>query len=374
MSTTTTPLLITADDALAEDVARLAAVAGCELRRHDGGTAPGDRWRDAALVLLDGPAAAEALVAELPRRPGVVVLTRGGVEPLWRPAFEVGAEALLGLPAEEFRLVELLTDVADGARASPGGGRVLAVLGGAGGAGASTLAAATAVTAARRGDGALLLDCDPAGGGLDLTAGVESASGLRWSGLSVGDGRIPSGALRAALPGRRLGRGRLTVLSCDRSGPANGPTATSVRPVLDAGRRAGDVVVCDLPRTPAEPAAAVLRRADLVVLVVPAEVRGCASAASTAELVREHAAGPVLAVVRGPAPGGLRVEDVERAVGVEVLAVLRTQPALAAAVDRGGLCATRAGSRGPIARATGEVLRVLDELVAGRAVASCTPS
>ncbi|WP_243791155.1 septum site-determining protein Ssd [Saccharopolyspora gloriosae] len=370
---TTTPLLITRDETLAEEVTRLAAVAGCELRRRDGANGVGGHWRDAALILLDGPAAAEALTAGLPRRAGVVLLTRGQAESRWRSAFEVGADVLLDLPAQEFRLVELLTDTVDGERTSATG-RVLAVLGGTGGAGASTLAAATAVAAARGGARSLLLDCDPAGGGLDLTVGVERTSGLRWSGLTISGGRVPSGALHEALPGRRLGAGWLTVLSCDRDGPSEGLTATSVRAVLDAGRRAGETVVCDLPRTPSEPASAVLRRADLTIVVIPAEVRACAAAASTAELVREHSAGPVCGVVRGPAPGGLLVEDIERAVGVDVLSVLRAQPGLASAVDRGGLCATRSGSRGPIVRTAGEILGVLDELAAGRAVASCTPS
>lgn len=370
---TTTPLLFTQDDALAEDVTRLAAVAGCDLRRRGGVNGAGGHWRDAALILLDGPAAAEVLASGFPRRTGVVLLTRGQVESLWRSAFEVGAEALLDLPGQEFRLVDMFTDIVDGVRAS-GAGRVLAVVGGAGGAGASTLAAATAVAAARGGARSLLLDCDPAGGGLDLTVGVERTCGLRWSGLTISGGRVPSGALHEALPGRRLGSGRLTVLSCDRDGPSDGLTATSVRAVLDAGRRAGETVVCDLPRAPSEPASAVLRRADLTIIVVPAEVRACAAAASTAELVREHSAGPVCAVVRGPAPGGLLIEDIERAVGVDVLSVLRAQPGLASAVDRGGLCATRSGSRGPIVRTAGDLLRALDELASGRAVASCTPS
>ncbi|MFR9728948.1 septum site-determining protein Ssd [Saccharopolyspora sp. MS10] len=371
---TTAPLLITRDVALAEDVGRLAAVAGCEVRGHEDAATVGAAWRDAPLVLLDGPATAEVLAAGFPRRRGVAVLTRGEAEPGWRPAFEVGAFALLELPEQEFRLVELFTDAVEGPPEPTGDGRVLAVLGGSGGAGASTLAAAIAAHAARGGAGALLLDCDPAGGGLDLTVGVERTSGLRWSGLTVSGGRIPATALHAALPGRRLGAGRLTVLSCDRDRPGAGLTATSVAAVLDAGRRAGETVICDLPREPSEPAAAVLRRADLAIVVISAEVRACAAAAGVVERLADHAAGPVRAVVRGPAPGGLTVTDVERAVGVDVLAAFRSQPALTAAVDRGGLCGTRSGSRGPIARVSGEVLAALDELGAGRVVASCTPS
>ena len=287
---------------------------------------------------------------------------------LWRTAFELGAELTVELPAHGDVLVDLLAEVVDGGAASgvAGSGRVLAVLGGRGGAGASVLAAATAATAARRGEEVLLLDCDPLGGGLDLALGAESAAGLRWSGLAVSGGRVAAGALQRALPRSELGPGLVSVLSCDREAESSGLTAEAVRAVLDAGRRSGQTVVCDLPRNLPEPAAAALRQADLAIVVVPAEVRACAAAAQVVAGLSGVVPGALFAVVRGPAPAGLRVADVARAVGLDVLTTVRAQPSLAAVLDRGGLCAASRDRRGPLVRATGEILSTLDAAAASQ--------
>nr|WP_249124391.1 septum site-determining protein Ssd [Saccharopolyspora erythraea] len=351
------PLLITCDAELAEDVLRLAAAAGCELDRAPDPLSVGDRWRTAPLVLLDGPAAEAGVANGLPRRPGVLVLARAPGGDLYRAAFHMGAEQEVILPAHEGHLIELLAEAVD--RSAPRSGRVLAVIGGSGGAGASVLATGVAVTAARRGQRSLLLDCDPLGGGLDLAVGAESTDGVRWSGLSVSGGRVAAGALHDALPQRRVGSGSLAVLACDRDGPSSGLTPQAVGAVVDAGRRAGQTVVCDLPRHLSEAALAGLRKADLTLVVVAAEVRACAAAARLVAEIRDRTAGRLRLVVRGPASSGLRVSDVGRAVGVEVLAAVRPQPGLSTALDRGGFCATRAGLRRTVERAASEVLRAL---------------
>lgn len=354
---TTRPLLITQDADLADEVFRLAAVAGREPSRLPEPTAVGGRWRDAPLVLLDATAAMACAGAELPRRRGVLVLCRAPTSELWRAAFEIGAEHVITLPADETQLVEVFAEVGDASAARTG--RVVAVVGGRGGAGASVLATATAAAAAQRGDRSLLLDCDAQGGGLDLAVGAEATSGLRWSGLTVSGGRVAVSALHESLPEHRIGSGRLTVLSCDRDGPSTGLTPEAVRAVIAAGRRAGDTVVCDLPRSLPEAAITALRWADLTVIVVPAEVRACAAAAQLAAVVVDSSSGPVRLVVRGPAPSGLRISDVERAVGLDVVGVLRPQPDLSAVADRRGLCSGRAGMRGPLARTAHDVLAAL---------------
>lgn len=361
------PLLITQDAELADEVLRLAAVAGCEPQLLAEPAAAGPAWRDAPVVLVDEVAAVAGAAAGLPRRRGVLVLCRTSTSELWRAAFEVGAEQVLALPAEEDQLVEVFAEVVDAS--APRTGRVVAVVGGCGGAGASALATVIAAVAAHRGDQALLLDCDARGGGLDLAVGVEATSGLRWSGLTVSGGRLPVSALHESLPEHRIGSGRLTVLSCDRDGPSTGLTPEAVRAVVAAGRRAGDTVVCDLPRSLPEVAIAALRWSDLTVIVVPAQVRSCAAAARLAGELGEVSSGPVRLVVRGPAAGGLRVEDVRCAVGPQVVAVMRPQPDLPAVMDRRGLCTTRSAVRGPVARAAREVLGALDGLeISGAAV------
>ncbi|KKO77617.1 hypothetical protein WU86_11390, partial [Corynebacterium xerosis] len=62
-------------------------------------------------------------------------------------------------------------------------------------------------------------------------------------------------------------------------------------------------------------------RADALAIVVPATVRGLAAAARRASALRRMGGDPV-AVVRWPAPGGVTVDDVCFATGLDVVAEL----------------------------------------------------
>jgi secretion/DNA translocation related CpaE-like protein len=355
------PVMMVAPGELADEVVRLAAAAGCEPERVMDLEGIRKRWATTPLLLLDVQAAVDVANAGLSRRDGVVIVTAGGAgnqnsaapdSQAWRCAVAVGAEHVVELPDAEAWLVGALADAVESPTVP---GRVLAVLGGRGGAGASVFAVAVAVAVVESGRHALLVDCDGLGGGLDLAVGAEGTDGLRWPGLTLGGGRVPAAALHAALPTPRLGHhGGLTVLSCDRDGP--GPDGTAVHTICGAGRRAGETVVCDVPRYPCEPGTAALETADLAVLVVPAEVRACAAAATVIARVRRYGVALQL-VVRGPAPGGLTPGDVSRALDLPLLAAMRPQPGLAGGLDRG---AVPGRSRGPLATAARQVLGVLD--------------
>lgn len=348
--------LIMADEPeLLDALLRLAAAAGVEMQRAADAADARRWWSAAPMVLLEGDAARRCAAAGLPRRDGVVLVARG--EPpgwVWQAAVTVGATEVVTLPEAEAWLVAALADSTD----RPGSGAlgaVVAVIGARGGAGASTLAAATAVTAARRGSGALLVDCDPLGGGLDLLVGVEQEPGLRWPELSVTDGRVRAGALHDALPRAAVGgsgRGP-AVLSCART--AHGPERTAVTAVLEAGRRGGDTVVCDLPRYPTEAALAALGGTDLAVLVVPADLRSCAAGGRVAQVLAEHT-GTVELVVRGPSPGGITAGEAARSVGLPLLATMRPEGGLERGTERGR---PPGSGRGPLVTAA---LAVLDRL------------
>ncbi|WP_435546199.1 septum site-determining protein Ssd [Actinopolyspora sp. H202] len=354
------PLIVTDDPGLAEELAGVAAAAGCEPRRVATAREVGGSWHEAPVVLLDPRALEECSAVGLPRRPGLILVTARAEPDFWRAAFRSGAQHAVELVSEEQRLVGLLTELTEDV--PPREGSLVAVLGGCGGAGASVLAAVTGVLAARAGERCTLLDCDPMGGGLDLLLGEEHTSGVRWSELSLGAGRFTAAALREALPSRRLGSGEIATLSCSREDVSRGMTPESVCAVLDAARRAGQTVVCDLPRVQNESTLAVLRRADLTVLVVPAEIRACVAAGGVLDAVRDAVPGQLRAVVRGPSPGGLRLVDIRRALGLEVLTAMRTDRGLAALVDRFGLCAVRLGERRPPVRAGRKLLTLLDEI------------
>jgi hypothetical protein len=94
-----------------------------------------------------------------------------------------------------------------------------------------------------------------------------------------------------------------------------------------------------------------------VVVIAPADVRSCAAAAAIAAWV--SAINPNAGVVvRGPAPSGLRSRDVAAIVGLPLLAAMRPQPDVAAALDHGGL---RLGRRSPLVTAARRVLAVLHQ-------------
>ncbi|HET8993714.1 MAG TPA: septum site-determining protein Ssd [Rhodococcus sp. (in: high G+C Gram-positive bacteria)] len=338
-------LALIGDATLLASLRRVAAAADRQLAEP--ATLPQRRaWLDAGVVVVDRD---EALVcaAALPRRSGIVLVcpdTPGLDE--WQAAATVGAEHVLGLPGDE---VELLAVLGAAAEPEAGGGTVFAVLGGCGGAGASTFAAALAWTAATRGapGGVLLVDADPFGAGLDTLTGLEERAGIRWSGLTIDSGTVSARALRDAVPEWLSGVG---VLAGDRGAERIG--ATPLTAVLEAVRRAGATVVCDVARTFDEVAEAAVAAADTTVLVTQARVSGALSAARTADWLAGRAATAGV-VVRGPAPGGLRAVDVAAVVGLPLLAAMRPQPGLAEALERGGLPLRR---RSPLVVAALEVL------------------
>jgi secretion/DNA translocation related CpaE-like protein len=160
---------------------------------------------------------------------------------------------------------------------------------------------------------------------------------------------MPAGAFVDALPGE----GDLVVLSWDRGRPIPMPTE-AMGAALDAGRRGRDFIVGDLPRQLDQAAVCVLDAADLGYLVVPAEVRACAAAARVAAVVLPHC--PVLRlVVRQPASGGLPATAVADAVGLPLAGVMRTEPAIRSAMERGDP---------PVGSGRGALAALCDELIA----------
>jgi len=312
------PLLLTEDPLLLEDLLRLAARAGTEVDVHPSVAAAGPAWRTAPLVVV-GPDAARA--AGVPRRPGVVlVATDGDDDAAWGRAAALGAEQVVFLPDADAWLVDLLAEARPVASSPP----VLGVVGGCGGGGATTLAVALATAAARRGSRALLLDADPAGGGLDLAAGLEGASGPRWTELTdlASGGRLAGPARLRSLPGR----GGLLVLSCDRPEQSLLPPE-AMTAVLDDAVVAADVIVVDLPRCLEVGAAAVaLARCTTVLLVLPAGIRAAAAASTVA--ARAGAGCPDVRLVVRAAAGSTDPVRVAAGLRLPVAATLRPEPGL----------------------------------------------
>lgn len=342
------PMAFVADENLLDDLLKLAAAAGCDLERVPDAAAARLRWSTAPLVLLDAIGAKECENHAFPRRESIVVVATDPEPPaLWKQAMEVGAERLITLPGAEPWLVSALADAAEGPASNAG--KVLAVLGARGGAGASVFSAAVSLTALRAGDNSLLIDCDPRGGGLDVVLGAEAEEGLRWPDMQLSAGRVAASSLHMALPARRRGNAQLTLLSGARKG--EGPAPDAVAAVIEAGRRAGEVVVCDVPRQLEMAAWAAIDRADLTVIVTPAELRACITAKQLADELTARGATPQL-VVRGPSPGGLRLTEIASSVGIPVLATMRPEPQLAQSLERGDFHPKHKGPLSLAARTT----------------------
>ncbi|MFG2293500.1 septum site-determining protein Ssd [Streptomyces sp. NPDC048603] len=335
------PLILTEDPVLLDDLLRLCAAAGAEphvshavpeqsetadsagvgvvsgisgISASSGavgvsgplGVGPpgGAGWTDAPLVLVGEDVAGR--VRGAPRRSAVFLVGRAEGRDrddpvVWQRAVEIGAEQVLWLPEMEKWLVDRIADVVEGA------GRpalTVGVIGGSGGAGASTLACALAISAARSGERTMLIDGDPFGGGLDVLLGGEGAEGLRWPDFAASRGRVAAGALEESLP--RLHS--LRLLSWDRGKRVQVPPA-AMRSVLAAARRRGGVVVADLPRRVDEVMAEALAQMDLVLMVVPVELRSVAAASRVADAL-EGAARDVRVVVRARLEGELDPDEV----------------------------------------------------------------
>lgn len=320
------PLLVVEDETLLDEVLRLAAAAGCETEVVAAGAAVPARWSAAPLVIVGEDQLGPCVRAALPRRQGVLVLSRS--EPsaqVWQQAVGLGAEQVLVLPSCEASLIERLGRAED---MPVRRGRVLCCIGGRGGAGASVLAAALAVTAAREGP-TLLVDLDPYSGGIDLALGGEQVEGLRWPDLGRTSGRLSAQALSEALP--RLGGA--AVLATAR-GHAEEIDAESTRAVIGSASAAGQRVIVDLPRQLTPAAREAVGAADRVLLVVPAEVRACVAASATAQRL-SRLTDRMQLVVRAVSGSGLTPQAICSTLGLPLAGALRSQPGLTAALDRG---------------------------------------
>lgn len=325
---TDAPLLLSRDDDLLEEVARLAAVAGAEPRVVRSAAEARRWWGGAPLVLVGADLLPEAAPAGLARRRGVVVVTRTEpTVPVWHAALDLGAEEVVQLPHDDAPLVSLLVA---GAQLEAPRASVVSVMGGSGGAGASVLAVSLALAGVRLGQVTALVDLDPRGGGLDLALGAEDLPGARWTDLAGVLGPVPAGTLTAALPHIH----GVSVLAPARDGSFPLPVHPAVVPaVLDSLIADSSLVVVDLPRSHDDLSAAVLARTDVLLVVVTPDVRGSAAAQAVCATVRQRC--DTRAVVRALPGAGLDGQAVADWLAVPLAAEVAHDPRLTAAIDRG---------------------------------------
>ncbi len=319
------PLAVTRDARLREDLRLLGAAGSVQIDvAHDPDFS---RWRSAPLILLGADTVSAEAPPGLPDRDSVIVVGRGlDHQALCDRADRWGARFVAVLPEAQPWLVDRLADCGVGERH----GRVVAVVGACGGAGATVLAAGLAITA-RRQWSTLLIDVDHWGAGIDLTLGWERVRGLRWPALADARGPVDPSVFIEALPQD----GKLAVLSCDRT-DWRGPTSAAVMAAIDAGRRGCGLVVVDLSRRADDVATCVVNNADHILLVVPAELRACA-AAQRVMAGFDGSRTDFSLIVRDPAPRGISEQQIAQTLDLPLAGVLRSEPHVAQAVERGSL-------------------------------------
>jgi secretion/DNA translocation related CpaE-like protein len=323
-------VVLTMDSDLLDHVLAGAAVARLDPELVPDAGALRPVWSLASMVLVGVDQAPAVSRLALPRRTEVYLVgdrARGAEARRW--SVRLGAAAII-LPGDAALLESAMAGRAD---QREGGSRLLALVGGAGGAGASTVAAGLCFAAALSGRRSLLLDCDPFGGGIDLLVGAERIDGWRWPRLAAAKGRL--GDLRGQLP---VADGVDVLAMGRRSWPAgpspSTPDAEQMKAVLASAGRSHDLIVADLPRGLGEGPLAVLRRADLALVVVPADLRGLAAGRElSAELNTACASLGVL--VRQSRAGRISADAVADGLGLPVLGVIADEPALRAGAERG---------------------------------------
>lgn len=283
---------------------------------------PGLRWPD--LVIEDGRVSAAALHNALPAAsPGLAVLSCGRV----RPGVGPGRSRTESVSAPRVVVGHSPGGSASGARSAVIGSEPLAMR--------AEIGHLTGSLAEHAVAGRSTLAAGPVGPGYSVPGSVPVAGRV-----------VPGYSAPASMP--MAGRARNGCSPTELS-PA------AMRAVIESGRDAGDLVVCDVSCERGPAADAMLDAADLVVLIVPARLRSIAAAEVVSAYLgeRNHNRG---LIVRGPAPGGLRGGEVAELLGLPLLAAVRGQAGLAARLERGGLSVRR---RGPLRDAADAVLAMV---------------
>jgi hypothetical protein len=181
----------------------------------------------------------------------------------------------------------------------------------------------------------VLVDLDPAGGGLDVLLGVEQVPGARWSDLRHTGSGVDGAELVAALPHWR----GVAVVSGDahrtqRTEDAAGPDATVAGAVVGSVVEGGGLVVLDASSRGAGvlPAWAVVARADAALLVTAQDVVGVAAALAARPSLPDGRCAMVLRARRAPVVAPV---EAARALRLRHAATLPADRSVAASTDRG---------------------------------------
>jgi pilus assembly protein CpaE len=266
--------------------------------------------------------------------------------PVLREAIEAGAYGVFAWPEERLELAEAVARTRRSRSEDPETrGRVVAVYGARGGAGATFLLSHLAAAMAGRGERTVVADLDAEFADLTVALGVSGEEARTIADLvDVADELAPD-HLEEVLYAHPRGFSALL-------GPGHHDNITSIPPGLYPGciaLLAGsfDIVLVLVPRALDTLAQAAVRMADDVLLVVTLDLFALFGARrALAALQMDDPPGRCRVVVNRAARSDVTAGDVERILGIRPSAVVRFDPAVRRAQDRGELLPTRAGRVG----------------------------
>ena len=254
-------LLVSTNDRIIAEFEKIVAVTQSQLEVTT--TPTRDQIKNAYRVFID-PDVDEAIV----NHPAIALVTTGLVgTDTWKQAMELRATYVATIPESRDWLLENLT--APATRKA----MCVAIIPGAGGAGASTVASALAFHATSIFENICLIDCDQTNAGIDIVLGIEGQQGMRWPNFKSLGSAISATDILRGLPVCN----NVSVLST-----SSEEILLDLPEVVEIVKQLStttDLVILDLSRTEGlSKDSELLALADLVWVVVPATVRGCASA------------------------------------------------------------------------------------------------
>ncbi|WP_083292359.1 septum site-determining protein Ssd [Arthrobacter sp. SW1] len=338
-------LLVTGNPRIRAEAERVIAALGAAMHAADTPEEALPLWDSAGAVLIGSD------IHELPprrRAPAILLGLDGEGDGLWQLAAGLGAERVTVLPEGAAWLAEHLSRT----QAPDPGGMVLGLTGACGGAGSSTAAIWLAQEAAVQGVRTLLVDGDPRGGGLELSLAAEEHPGLRWPDLADARGSIDPEQFAGSLPAA----GGFAFLSWPgKRDKAIQPDALAVASVMDAARRAFELVIVDIGRG-AESLRGFAWDCDRILVLAPAQLRAAVAAARLLQDLPPVDAG---LVVRGGKASALDGGIIADSLGLRLHAVLPELKGTTAAAESGRLLDI--GKRRSVRRFAAPVLDLLQD-------------
>jgi pilus assembly protein CpaE len=312
-------------------------------------TEPGDLIRHLALADADVTVLCPVMGRELShpatarRARSVLLVAEEMTVPVLREAIDAGAQGVFAWPEERLDLVEAIARASRSHPESPSSrGRVIAVCGARGGAGATFLATHLAAIMADGGERTVVVDVDEQWADLTVALGASNTHEVRTiSALVDVVDELDPDHLEDVLYHHPRGFSALL-------GPTGEVGASAVPEglypaciALLAG--SFDVVVALVPRVPDSLARALFGMADDVLLVVTLDLFALYGAKrAMASLGLHEPPGRCRVVINRAMRSEVTLADVERILGLKPSAIVRFDPAVRRAQDRGQLLPPRA--------------------------------